>query len=157
MRRNKFDITKLYVSHSKLWLWLFFTGSSFGIGYSITKNILSSRILTDQSIPQNLNKLFGNDKSTDLEETTSKLNDEKKNLESKNQPKLDKQLKKIIHVPINENSFRKITIKYSERQSIEKQEVFKNSLDFFNKESLESLKKTLYNTNKTKSSKVEAD
>ena len=157
MQKNKLKRQKSYSSNAKFLIWFFFTGGSFGLGYSITKNILLSKILTNPSIPRNLNQLFDNEKFKEPKEISSKLSHEKKDFESKNQTILDKELKQIIDIPLHEDSFRKITIKYSQRQSSNKQAIFKSSINFFKKESLESLKKTLYNTNKTKSSKVEAD
>ncbi len=155
--KNNLKRRKLYSSNTKFLIWFFFTGGSFGLGYSITKNILFSKILTNPSIPGDLNQLFDNEKFKEPKEITSKLNHEKKYFESKDQTILDPELKQIIDIPLDDDSFSKITIKYSQRESSNKQAIFKSSINFFKKESFDSLKKTLYNTNKTKSSKVEAD
>ena len=66
-------------------------------------------------------------------------------------------MKKIIYLPLNQDSITRIEINYSQIQNLKNQSVFKKNVDFFAKESLNSLLKTLKNTKIPKSSKVEAD
>ena len=66
-------------------------------------------------------------------------------------------MKKIIYLPSHKDSNSRVEINYSQAQNYKNKAVFKNNRNFFAKETVNSLLKTLRNTKKPKSSKVKAD
>jgi len=123
--------------NSNFWFWPILAGGFFGIGYYITKNLYLSKIHIEPSI-----NLF---------------HATQESLENKNQPAKDKIMKKIIYLPTYKDSNLKLTVKYSQVQNLKNQAIFKHNQDFYGKETVKTLTKTLRNTKKPKSSKVEAD
>ena len=145
MATQKKSSSKRFELDSKLWVWPFWAGAFFALGYSITKSIFLPKIFTEQSTQTSLNLL----------KTNKKLLDQKNTLIEGNNKKINSQ--KIIYVPTSEDSFIRLNINYSEKDNSKKQEIFQNSYGFFQKENIESLIKTLTNTKKTKSSKIKTD
>jgi len=134
----------------KIWFWPFFIGIFFGIGYSITKNIVISKVLTKESTQTNFKNLKKNKKNSTLQNILVKRNYKKNTIEKTN-------FSKTIDVRTYDNFIKSINLNYSDRQNSKELRFFENCLNFFEKETVESLMKTLINTKKTKSSKVKAD
>ena len=140
--------------HSKFWFWPFLAGGFFGLGYSITKNIYISKIYPESAKQENFNQSWKENDSLDIQnkkESTLSSKRLNKSIQSK------KKFQNIINIPTSDNSYRRISINYSTQIDSIKKEVFKNNLNFFQKENVETLMKTLKNTKKTKSSKIKFD
>ena len=141
----------------KFLLLAFAAGAFFGIGYTVTKNIFISKFLTERSLPQNLSELETKKKLFDSSHALSKETEKKAHSHNKNYTLVHKKFKTSINSPTSEDSYLKLSIKYSKKQNFEKQKLFKNNLSFFKSQSVKSLMTSLNNTKHSKSSKVEAD
>ena len=150
MPEQKFKSGKIYKLQSKFWFWPFFLGGFFGLGYSITKTIFLSKIISKQATQLNSNKLREN-------EISQVSNLSQARLHKKHNIAKEQKITKIIDIPSYSNTYIRLKINYSDRQNTKKQEIFKNSLDFFQKETTESLMQSLNNTKKTKSYRVNSD
>ncbi len=147
---KKFIPKKVFKLDSHLWFWPVFAGVFFGLGYLITKKIYISKSHSLKTINEvQEKKEFLGQRSPLSQGNQTKLNDQNNNGSSN--------VKKIIFSPSNKDAKIKLTIKYSEILNLKNQAVFKTNHHFFEKETVESLIKTLINQKITKSSKVEAD
>ena len=153
MREKNFNPQSFLNIHSSFWLSSFLAGVFFAIGYGISKNIYLSKIHTEE----NFNHLQKSKENHDSKNTFNQEHHKKSNIENKNIPVKDKEIKKYIFLPSHKDSKVRLVIKYSQVENLENQEVFKNNQNFFAKETVRSLIKNLKSTKKTKSSKVEAD
>ena len=140
--KRKFEI------QSKFWVWPFWAGAFFALGYSITKNIFLPNIFPKQKIQTNLDILRMNKKSLDQKNSLIKGIDRQLNFQNKSQTSQRTISKKTIYIPTSEDSDLRLTINYSEKQNLEKQEIFENNHSFFQKENIDSLLETLINTKK---------
>tara|TARA_Y100001968_G_scaffold143095_1_gene130755 strand:- start:948 stop:1409 length:462 start_codon:yes stop_codon:yes gene_type:complete len=153
MRGKKLSTKKIFNLPSNLWFWPFLASVFYWIGYSITKNIYLSTIPTKIKFNQfQANKEFPFHKNPSLEGSLKKSN-----IKDKSHLAKEKIMKKIIYLPSYKDSNIKLEINYSHVQNLKNQADFKNNHDFFAKETVKSLLRTLKNTKKTKSYKVEAD
>ena len=122
----------------------------FSFGYSITKSSYISKFHPKQNPKQ----LHSNIDFLENQKPFSLENFKNSDFRNKNQIRKDK---KIIYVPSYKDSNLRLKINYSQAQNLKNQAIFKKNQIFFTKEDLSTLIKTLWNTKKPKSSKVEAD
>ena len=119
----------------------------------MTKNIYLSKVHEDR----NMNKFIAGNEFSGTKKPLSKETIKQNTVQNPNLPEQDKTMKKILYISTNKDSKMRIEINYSNAQNLKNQAVFINNRDFFEKETVKSLIKTLRNTKKPKSSKVEAD
>ena len=149
-QQQKLNPKKVLTLDSNLWFWAIFAGFFFSLGYSITRNVYLSKNHRETAINElHEKKAFLGPKNLFPEENHKKLNVLNKNGSSKD--------KKIIFSPSKKDLNLRLEIHYSEVQNLKNQAIFKNNHNFFAKETVKSLIKTLRNTKITKSSKVETD
>tara|TARA_Y100001968_G_C19008832_1_gene549526 strand:+ start:88 stop:474 length:387 start_codon:yes stop_codon:yes gene_type:complete len=128
MSQKKLKSSNSFILDSKIWFWPFFTGAFFGLGYSITKEIYSTKIFAEKSTQEKFNELRANTKH-----------------------------QQEITIPTTKNSYIRINVSNIEGQNSKKQDFYRDSLNFFQKESVDKLIKAMSNTTKAKSYKIETD
>ena len=141
MPKQKFKSGKIYKLQSKFCFWPFFLGGFFGLGYSITKTIFLSKIVSKQATQINSNNLREN-------KIFQERNLSQARLHQKHNIAKEQEITKIIDIPAYANTYIRLKINYSDRQNTKEHEIFKNSFDFFQKETTESLIQSLNNTKK---------
>ena len=151
--RGKLNPKKFINLHANFWFLPIWAGVFFGIGYSITKNIYVSRIHTES----NLSQLKSNKKFFEILKPAAQSTYIRSINQIKNQPTKDKKMEKVIYLPSFKHSNLRLKINYSQVQNLKNQALFRTNQNFFAKETVNSLMKTLRNTKKSKSSRVEAE
>ena len=142
--KEKLNPKKIFNLHSNFWLLPICAGVFFGIGYSITKNLYISKIHSKENLKKfKMNKEFPNPKLPFSRDVHQKLNFMRKNYAAK-----DKTIKKILYLSSSKDSKIRLEINYSQIQNLKNQAAFKNNHNFFAKETVQSLMKTLNNTKK---------
>tara|TARA_B100000700_G_scaffold189853_1_gene209312 strand:+ start:784 stop:1167 length:384 start_codon:yes stop_codon:yes gene_type:complete len=126
--QKKLKPSQSVILDSKIWFWSVFTGVFFGLGYSITKEIYTAKIFPEKSAQEKFNQL--SEKTTHQQEIT---------------------------IPTTKNSYIRINVSNIEGQKSRKQEFYRDSLNFFQKENVDNLIKAISNTTKAKSYKIETD
>tara|TARA_Y100001968_G_scaffold199568_1_gene183147 strand:+ start:613 stop:1107 length:495 start_codon:yes stop_codon:yes gene_type:complete len=150
---TKNNSKKIMRLNSNYWFWAVWTGCFFSIGYSMTKNIYIVKTHNKSHLNQfKSNRVFSSTKNPFSEE-----NLKNSNIQNKNSFVNYKEIKKIIHLPSKKDSNLRIKINYSQVQNLKNQAVFRKNKGFFAQKTLNSLIKTIKNTKKPKSPKVEAD
>jgi len=175
MAKKEFNFQSLLGFRSRKWFWPFFTGAFLGLGYSSTKYILVSKIDTEQSNQETLNRLFTQEQSISFKNSSPKRKEEKiskristSDIEKKNtlnqvKKNRNNSLTKVLKIPkkiniiISDNSYISFTIEFSEEINNMKQSAYKKNLAFFEDQDVKSLLKSLDNPKITKSSRVRAE
>ena len=159
MKKN-LNSEKFLNLNSQLWFWPFFTGAILGLGYSITKNILISRIDTKETSKQNLKRSVSSKEALDFKNTSSLEGKSRLIYKSNNQLyrsiktnrenslEDEKKVKKNVKIATSQNSYLTFSINVSKEKYSKKLAAFNNRLSFFKAQNIENLMKTLDPQNK---------
>ena len=149
--RGKNNSKRFFYLNSKLWFWPFFTGALLGLGYSITKNILISKIYTEEVSKQSQKQKFlrkdflgfkdssaGDEKSMQSYRTNNQIKQKIKTV-TQNSLLAKKKGSPEIKVFNSQNTHLTFTLDLSEQKNPEKLAAFHNHQSFFQIQSIENL------------------